>query len=246
MLTCCLDESGTDNNSTVAVVGGVVVSHSQFFWIDDELRKVLSKHKLPYPLHMIDFGQHGKLGHLQEEDRRPFFEDLVKVINDNKSLSVASTLSSEKYTEAFKGTSEFSMYGASFVQLAMMNGVKSRQDGYTKPLAYLLDCGNRFRSDVVEAFHFLKSEETKYLLNLGTIAFDSDKVISPLQVADVVSWATRRKLAATLNIGFEPLAEIFDYKHFEVDYRSVSRLLGHSSFNLPQDEGSTFHAPFRL
>ena len=222
-MTCYLDESGTDNDSTVAVVGGLVMDMKQYFWLDVAWRKVLAKHNIPWPLHMKEFGQHGKFKHVTSEERRALFYDIASALNDNKTYSIASTLSSAEYHRHFDGITKLSMYGASFMRLAMMNGIQSKLMNYPYPMAYLLDCGNRFRSQAEDAHTFMKSKDgfKKVLgLNLGTIGFDSDDEISALQAADVVSWSVRRKLASELKSGFEPLAELFEGGyHLEIEYK---------------------------
>jgi hypothetical protein len=218
VLTCYVDESGTDSNSTVAVVGGLILTMKQFFWLDEEWRKCLDLHNIPWPLHMKEFGSHGKLQGVRSEARRDLFTDLAGIINDNKTMSVASTLGSEQYRRAFDGVTGLSMYGASFVQLAMINGTGARMGDYRDPIAYLLDTGNPYKHDAVDAHSFLVGDEDKYPLNMGTLAFDSDNKLSALQAADVVSWSVRRKLASELKSGFEPLAELFDSSHIEVAY----------------------------
>jgi hypothetical protein len=219
VFTCYLDESGTDqNDSQVAVLGGLLLKMSQSYWLGDELRKCLSKHNIPWPLHMYEFGRHGKLRDVRSEGRRALFSDLVRVINDNKTYSVASTLSSEKYKQAFNGLTDLSMYAASFTQVAMMNGVGSRYGGSKEPIRYLLDDDNRYKPQVVEGHAVLLASEEQHPLNIGSLEFDSDDNVAALQAADVVAWAVRRKIASALKSGFEPLEGLFDVKHIDVEY----------------------------
>jgi hypothetical protein len=79
---------------------------------------------------MYEFGRDQRFGHLSSESRRALFEDVAKVINGNKFLSVASTLSSDNYRAAFGGLTDLSMYGASFTQVAMVNDVAMRKGDY--------------------------------------------------------------------------------------------------------------------
>lgn len=211
--TCYIDESGTDSNSAVAVVGGVMLNQEQFFWLDVEWRKCLSKHHVPWPLHMRDFGPRGKLKDFRSEERRALFTDAVKVINNNKGFSVVSTLNSNQYRAAFNGISDMSMYAACFANLAMLNGL-SAKSGYAGNIAYVLDEGNNYKHEILEAYPLLRNAD----LRVGSLTFESDNMLCVLQVADVVSWATRRKQAAELKSGFEPLADLFDSNHSEVPY----------------------------
>jgi len=219
VLTCYLDESGTDNNSTVAVVGGLILKKSEFFWLDHGWRKCLARHGIPWPLHMKEFGEHGELKDVRSERRRALFSDLVKVINDNKSCSVACSLDSEQYQKTFAGVDQLSMYGASFLLLAMVNGTAAQIEGHKSPIAYLLDKGNTYKHEVLAAHSILLDSNDSYPLNIGTLGFDSDDELSALQAADVVSWGVRRKLASELRSGFEPLADLFNDLHTEIRYQ---------------------------
>jgi len=212
--TCYIDESGTDSSSAVAVVGGVMLNQQQFFWLDVEWRKCLCRHHIPWPLHMREFGPRGKLKDLRSEERRALFTDAVKVINETKGFSVVSTLNSDQYRTVFKGISSMSMYAACFANLAMLNGLSAQMSDYQRNIAYVLDEGNDYKHEILEAYPLLRNAD----LRVGSLTFESDNGLSALQVADVVSWATRRKQASELRSGFEPLTDLFDDKHSEVPY----------------------------
>jgi hypothetical protein len=219
IFTCYLDESGTDNNCDVAVVGGLIFDVGQLFWLGLELPRVLSRHKIIPPLHMCEFGKGQKLGHLNSESRRALFEDVVRVINDNKTMSIASTLSSEDYHRAFDEITELSMYGASFLQVAMLNDTAMKQGGFKGSIKYLLDAGNPYRSDVEEAEKLLSGCQGDDRFNLVNVGFESDDDNFALQAADVVSWSVRRRLSSGLKSGFEPLEGILAYRHEELAYK---------------------------
>jgi len=110
------------------------------------------------------------------------------------------------------------MYGASFVQVAMINGIQLRNDGSKDPVRYRLDAGNRHKDQIVEGHAVLLASEEQHPLNIGSLEFDSDSNVAALQAADVVAWAVRRKLVSALKSGFEPLADLFDDYHVQVDY----------------------------
>jgi hypothetical protein len=168
---------------------------------------------------MMEFGNHGTLAGLRSVGRRALFSDLARIINDNKLYSVASSLSSEKYNVAFDGLTELSMYGASFIQVAMINGTGMRLGGSKEPIRYRLDDGNSYAAQIVEGHVFLTENEREHPLNMGDLHFDSDDNSAALQAADVVAWSVRRKLASTLKSGFEPLEELFNGEHVEIEYR---------------------------
>src|SRR5579863_4398485 len=61
---CYLDESGTDDLSPTAVVGGLVLNRSGFGRLNARWTEVCKAHGLP-SIHMKDFGRHGKHGRLK-------------------------------------------------------------------------------------------------------------------------------------------------------------------------------------
>jgi hypothetical protein len=169
---------------------------------------------------MMEFGNHGTLAHLRSEERRALFTDIVPIINRNKVFSVASTLSAANYRKHFDDLTGVSMYGASFVQVAMINGTGFRSVGKKDPIKYRLDDGNSYTLDVVEAHKHLLENEILHPVSMGDLDFDSDHNCAALQAADVVAWSVRRRLASALKSGFEPLANLFhDDHHIEVEYK---------------------------
>lgn len=168
---------------------------------------------------MKEFGPTGKYKDVRSEGRRALFSDIARVINDSKASSgftTVATLDSAQYRDAFNGITEFSVYGACFNTIVMMHGVIAEMEGYADPIAYVLDEGNEFKHDILEAHAFMRNNER----NVGTLAFDSDNRLAALQAADVVAWAARRRLASELKSGFEPLAAIFENgRHVEVPYK---------------------------
>ena len=95
-----------------------MLDKSQFFWLDVAWRKCLDRHHIPWPLHMKEFGPHGNLKDVNSEERRALFTDITKLIRDNKTFSVASTLSADRYRTVFAGIPNLSMYQACFITLA--------------------------------------------------------------------------------------------------------------------------------
>jgi len=114
MTGCYIDESGTDSDLPVAVVAGLLLDGKGFFWLGQEWEKTLAQHHIPGPIHMREFGPHGRFNDLTHDARRALFADLVEAINDNKLMSVAGTLTAAQYRQTFKGISKLSMYAACF------------------------------------------------------------------------------------------------------------------------------------
>jgi hypothetical protein len=196
----------------MAVVGGLLLRPEDFFWLDVEWRRVQSKHGIMYPVHMREFTPNGVFRGISAAERRRLFVDLVRIINEHKLASVAATLVTATYRRVFNGITNLSMYGACFAQLALMNDVEARLNDYHEPIPYVLDDGNPYKKDIIEA------RGTLALPSLETIEFCSDASLCALQAADVVSWSVRRKLAGRFLSEFEPLLGLFDKHHLDLDY----------------------------
>src|ERR1700733_7878317 len=127
MHACYLDESGTDSNSDVAVVAGIVMDVKYSYWLQQDWLACLARHNIASPFHMRECGK-GRLRRFRGKTLNRVLSALVPIANEYKTLSVASTLTSEDYRRSFDGITELSMYGASYAEVVMTNGVKSRRD----------------------------------------------------------------------------------------------------------------------
>ena len=99
LVTCYLDESATDDNNPQAVVAGVLFNRNNFMYFDREWTRLLSKHKMTSPIHMNEFVEKGKFGHIRYKDRFNFFSEAVELTNNCKVYSVAATLNKQEYEQ---------------------------------------------------------------------------------------------------------------------------------------------------
>jgi hypothetical protein len=217
MTFCFADESGTDSNVPIAVVGGVVVEPSGYYWLDVEWNKALTKHQITGPIHMREFTPHGKFKDVSPVARTALFTDLVRAINENKLLSVGATLTSDEYRQQFPpDLTKFSMYGACLANLLMV--VSGGMDIYGKhrwPLAFILDDGNAYKQHILDGLpHFLKA-----FPRIFDVSFASDHNMVALQAADVLAWTVRRRLSGGhFGSGFEPLLDLLSVYHMNFNY----------------------------
>jgi hypothetical protein len=68
VVECYLDESGTDGQSPTAVVGGLLLRRKERFYLRQEWAKTLAKHGVTPPIHMREFGPHGRFKDLPSGD----------------------------------------------------------------------------------------------------------------------------------------------------------------------------------
>jgi hypothetical protein len=216
VITCYVDESGTDSNSPIAVVGGLLLDCSGCGWLPLEWHRILDRHGIPSPIHMREFAPNQRFGSVTHDVRRKLFAELAWVINDNKIASIGATLASDIYCQIFQGVSRVSMYGASFAMLVMMNDAFGPVSGYTGPISYVLDAGNNYASHIREAYIAFNTGRS---LTCGEPEFLEDHTVCALQAADVISWSIRRRLTGTgFKHGFEPLSDLFDVHHRDIEY----------------------------
>ena len=213
-LTFYADESGTDSNSSVAVVGGLLLRSQDFFWLDVEWRTIQRKYGTSTAIHMREFGKDGALGTIPSDVRKCLLTELVRAINEHKVASVAATLDSDAYRRLFNGITTLSMYGACFAQLVIMNDGEWSRYPYHEKIRYVLDDGNSYKKDILEAKRHLASKSP----SLSMVNFCSDDLVAALQAADVVTWSVRRRLAGRFPYGYEPLQGLFDRHHRDLSY----------------------------
>jgi Protein of unknown function (DUF3800) len=226
MIRCYLDESGTHESSPTAVVGGLLLSDENFFWLDVVWRKILASHGVTPPVHMREFGPYGRFENISDAARESLLTDLVLAINRYKTISIAATLTTEQYWKAFADIKvergkAFSVYGACFVLLAYMNGVQAKDQRYSPLIPFVLDCGNAFKYQIVGAHAAMLRIQETTPYNVGCLGFDNDERLAALQAADVVSWSVRRRLSGQFNNGFDPLPGLFDDNHVEQIYEEA-------------------------
>jgi hypothetical protein len=181
--------------------------------------ETLAKHGVKPPIHMREFGPHGRFKNLHHEQRRALFVDLRDIINDNKRFSIAATLSTEDYRQRFSGAfegKEMGVFGMCFLVLAVMLGKHANATEYSDNIPFLMDNGNSCNHHVVDVHSFLIGAfRHMYPVHAGGLTFLSDDDNPAIQAADMIAWTVRRKLTGTLNYGCEPLAEILAEQHME-------------------------------
>jgi len=210
-VTCYLDESATDGSTTEAVVAGLQMNRSNFLHFDDKWDDLLERYHLRPALHMKDFGRHGRFSDMCECDIRSILEDACDLINVHKIYSLAVTLEHAEYQRIFHDRikNHMSVYGLCFIATAYANHLLATQNHYKENIAVVLDSGNPYASHVLLAHGELKKAHQAQSLNLGSLTFESDEIVTPLQAADVIAWGVRRKATGySFKGGFESIERL--------------------------------------
>jgi hypothetical protein len=221
-VTCYLDESGTDHKNSQAVVAGLIM-HRDFFLILDALwDDLLLRHGIESPLHMKEFGPHGRHGHLKYDQRWKLFIDIANVINANKCVSIAATLKHEQYNNIIhdKMKKYIGLYGICFMLCAHACFAEAWENYYTGNLAFVMEAGNEHADHVLRAHQGMMEmkKENKIWVHSGSLTFEPKK-LSALQAADVIAWGIhRRDSEKGLGKGFLPIGNIFKHSHIQLQW----------------------------
>jgi hypothetical protein len=230
---CYLDESGTDHKNPKVVVAGLLLAKSAFFSFDEAWTRLLSDQHIAPPLHMNEFGEDGRLGGFSYKERQRLFSRVVKLINSHKSLSISSFLDRNAYESYFPFKKAMSMYGLCFIKcLHTINSAGKIAKPMSSRLAIVLDNTTEHKGDILRARDvmleardgmYLDASEYETLDYIGSITFDDDKLVSPLQAADVIAWSARKRSSGlALDRGFEPLSSIFNNFHVDSSFRHIA------------------------
>lgn len=235
-VTCYLDESGTHQSSTTAVVGGQVLNDKLLVKFERAWYDVLNRHKIDPPVHMKEFGRpHGRFASLPDEKRQALFGDIALVINQHKIYSIAVIVNQPEFFEFFSVKSYKHLlgpYGLAFAVCCLLNHQIAKAQQKDVRIGYLMDAGNPQKQHVTTAYEMLsKLQKPGETFHLGAFKVENDDRNTALQAADVIAWTSRKKAEfGTLSSGFEPLQNILK------QYRTISgtRRVPHFNYLIPR------------
>ncbi len=214
-LTCYFDDSGTDDGSPFVTIGGPLLSRIQAKEMSRKWAQLIQSNKLEPPLHMKDFVGHGKLSTWPREFKRGLFRDACRIVNEHKLYSVSISISRDEFNHELAEDVRSDLIGpyamAFFTAVALTQGACQKtvllKDSR---IAYLVDRGAA-HSEQLDAAHKVISdiEKKSGQGNTGTLGFETDDSCAPLQAADMIAWAARRRqLDGSFSPGFEPLEDV--------------------------------------
>lgn len=212
-LTHYIDDSGSDEKSSLAVMGGPVFDRNGFLALEREWTHTLSSHEVEPPIHMKEFARpHGRLARLTDNDRRALFTDLVRLINRRKAYGLTVAVDNLQFQQFFPSATFRGIFGPTplaFLWCMVLNRSigKDLKHQSVKKMDYVLS-NAPVNSQMTDTYNFFHSFEVYNAEEFtGAIAFDPPNLDSALQAADMVAWANRKKdLDGSFGAGFEPLA----------------------------------------
>ena len=210
-LTCYLDDSGTHSQSSAVVIGGLLMNRLQFKEFSRRWRKRLEKYKVSEPFHMKEFIRpHGAYAGMPPELKKGLFRELSEVTNEHKCISLSFSVPQEEFVNRVSPEVRKALIGpyafTFFATVLLTRDVSLAFDGGAR-ISYLVDHGCAHEDQLLEMHKRISDLEAgRNGQTVGTIAFDRDDDIPPLQAADAIAWsARRREVDGKLDGEFEPL-----------------------------------------
>lgn len=229
VLACYVDDSGTDNQSPLVVLGACVMDRDAFIRFDGKWRRMLDQYRIE-SLHMTDFVRpYGKHIGMYQELKIALFTEAAGTINRRKDSSFSIIVSNAEFKKAIPPKMQraaIGPYAAAFIGLALMNSKIANVHDYPDKVAYLVDEGSSFAEQLRLGHLLVKAFEKGQgaRIRTGSFAFANDEEVSALQGADVVAWSARRKFSGDALVNeFAPLNSIFS-KRFNSRGVTVSQL----------------------
>jgi hypothetical protein len=219
-----LDESGTDETSPQAVVGGLLINYSHFLHFEEAWDALLKDQGITPPLHMKEFGKDGRLGAISPWRRKELFLRVVDLIKSHRIGTIEATLSPREYMTNLPRPirDHMSIYGMCFSVAAIQNHRLAEKAKYQGRIPFIMDAGNPLAEHVRIAHrNLLQLQREGGSLHAGGLYFDDDAEFGVLQAADVIAWGVRRMASdLTMPPGMEPITVLFDSDHSRADFKA--------------------------
>lgn len=213
-LTCYLDDSGSDDNSPITVIGGTALTRLNFKAFSERWRKALRYHRITQPLHLTDFKKpYGIHSGMAREMQIALFDDVTKLILDHYTFSLSISVVQSDFIrlipdgEVRKHVATpitFAFFAAIVVNRAMAKNHNLQR------IAYLADEGSRLYTDQFVDAHgaAVKAEMGKQPHYTGALTFAKDDNVPALQAADVIAGIARMDQGGIVPEGLEPLRQL--------------------------------------
>lgn len=220
-LTLYLDDSGSDDGSTLVTIGGPAMSRIQFRQFSSRWNALLADYRIDPPLKFTDFYGDGRYSGWYPEMKRALFIDVSRLVNQHKLYSVSLSVMQADFNACFLPDLRKKLigpYAFAFYMTVLVHQAASEQlqSGHLRA-AYLVDTGFGHSDQLIEAHKGIVEHEkrTGEFRHTGALGFDADDDVPALQAADVIAGAARRRQMCDglLPKGFEPLEEVLRYKN---------------------------------
>ena len=205
-----IDDSGSDERSKLAVVGGPVFAQKQFFEFHYEWDRIAATHEIAMPIHMKEFARpYGRLARVSDSKRKELFYDLVYLINKHKAYGLTVAVDNPEFQNLFSPQtfrSHLSSTSFAFLWCMILNHSLVKGHSRLDKMAYVIARSPQ-NAQMTDCYNFWTSYESIEGKEFaGSLTFDTPKAANALQAADLVAWANLRKhVGRAFDDGFEPL-----------------------------------------
>lgn len=183
------DESGTDEDSLILVVGGAVGEISSWQSISGDWKGVLSRYDLE-AFHSSEYNTgHGEFTGWEDKRRHGLINDLLVVIESHNLRAIAYVMDKRDYELVAKTfpRKQLSPYQFLSYACAIQTGRLTKVDDNIEPIEIVFEAGQKFYTYAMnELIIRLGSESNKEITGISAITVQSKKGIVPFQVADLI------------------------------------------------------------
>jgi len=207
------DESGTHETASHIVVSGFIADSNKWRRFVKEWGAALKDQGIPFfkaqwfEKRKEFFRPWGD----EEERRKGFMGRLLGTITRLQPTRISFALPMKDYDDIIPPGPARTKIGSAYTLCAIkciaMAGNWARSAGYTEPISYYFDAGHKNAREFYDAHQGnWKNEQTRDQFLVGMLAFADEKVLLPLQSADLIAYEMAQHLAG--NTSRHPLKEI--------------------------------------
>jgi hypothetical protein len=181
------DES-SGNDSPILVVAGLLSTDAQWGLFEKEWKEILTEFRIK-AFHDSHFATRKKgFRGMQESTRQALLAKLLDVVTRRAQLGFGAVIHLAAFEDVFQGperTDIGSPYKLACTACFLEIGEWAKRNYQIKPVSYIFDSGNVHSNELSQ--HFLESKKNVEY-RLGSLTFESDEVLVPLQAADLAAY----------------------------------------------------------
>jgi hypothetical protein len=193
VLTVYLDESGTHDKSHFHVMAGYASTDEKWKAFDIAWDTVLRNYDINY-FHMKDCAHFiGEFAGWDEDKRKPFLEELIRVIHDNTEFGIGIAMGGPSFTDPKLRTI---LAREVFIALALCQAID--QCVHLKiidRMFFVFDQRPKFKSVVQKAYDEVCAMDSALKNLLQGVIFADDKTVRPLQAADFLAYEINKLMS---------------------------------------------------
>ena len=158
VLTCYCDDSGSHEESKVAVVGALVMKKEAFINFCGEWERILREFRID-KIHMADFVRpYGRYCAMAHEMKHALCMSIAYAISEFKAYSISAAVPQDGYKELLSTEiyrQFMGPYALAFTVVASVNISLGKETGLVHRIAYLVDKGNKNHHEQLQGVSWL-------------------------------------------------------------------------------------------